>query len=233
MDKKFSILIFEKDESLGILLQEYLQSYNFRTDLYYNTEEALQCFGSIKHDLCIVNVIPSSPDGFLLAQKMKGLSENTSIIFIGNQTTPKDVIEGFHNGADDYMRKPLFAEELLYRIKSILKRTKGLKEHSESFYQLGEFLFDTQRQSLSINGKEQKLTTKESVLLAFFCINANTIVERNTVLRNVWKDESYFSARSMDVYISKIRKLLRDDPSLKLINIHGFGYKLVTDPSRL
>lgn len=233
MDEKFNILIFEKDENLGILLQEYLLAYNFKPDLFFNQEDAFQCFNEIRHDLCIININSSLPDRFSLSQKIKDVSDSTSIIFTGSQVTFKDVIEGFHNRADDFIRKPLYAEELLLRIKSILKRTKGFKEYTDSFYQLGNYFFDTQRQLLSINGKEKKLTTKESALLSFFCFHVNSVVERNTILRSVWKDESYFSARSMDVYISKIRRLLQGDPSLKIINIHGFGYKFVTDPSKL
>lgn len=234
MDEKLHILIFEKDESFGVLLREYLQSHHFETDLTFDPEKALALFTGKIHDMCILSASPREQDGLILARKIKTRpDDNTSILFIGDQSTPRNILEGFKAGADDYMQKPVCMEELLLRIKSIFRRTRGLNTQSCSFFQLGKFLFDVQRQTLIINDELLRLTTKESALLHIFCSHANRIVERKTVLNAVWRNDNYFNARSMDVYISKLRKLLRDDESLQILNIHGYGYKLVTSPENI
>lgn len=234
MVEKLHILIYEKDESLGYLLREYLQSHHFETDLACDPENAFALFCGKSHDMCLLPISPDNQDGLILARKIKTRSNNnTSVLFIGERPTSGNILEGFRAGADDFVRKPLCTEELLCRIRSILRRTRGLKTQSCSFFQLGKFLFDVQRQTLIIGNELRKLTTKESALLHIFCSHANRIVERKTALNAVWRNDNYFSARSMDVYISKLRKLLIDDESLQIINIHGYGYKLVTSPENI
>ena len=139
-----------------------------------------------------------------------------------------DVLEGFKLGADDYLTKPFSMEELVSRIGAILRRVRGKKDREITMYRLGKYTFDTKKQTLIADGKSTKLTTKESELLSLLCSHANDILERNFALKSIWIDDNYFNARSMDVYITKLRKHLKDDPSVEIINIHGKGYKLVT-----
>jgi DNA-binding response OmpR family regulator len=141
----------------------------------------------------------------------------------------EDKLKGFETGADDYMTKPFSMEELLMRLQAILRRTEdsGRTAENENIYQIGKYHFDFNRQVLSIKGKEKKLTSKEAGLLRLLCSNANEVLERSTALNKIWSDDSYFNARSMDVYIVKLRKYLKEDPSVELINVHGIGFKLV------
>jgi DNA-binding response OmpR family regulator len=156
------------------------------------------------------------------------VNADVPIIFLTAKTLKDDILGGFKVGADDYITKPFSMEELTFRIEAILRRTKGRKSKENSIYKIGKFTFDTQKQILSIDGKNNKLTTKESELLALLCGHANEILQRDFALKTIWIDDNYFNARSMDVYITKLRKLLKADPSIEIINIHGKGYKLIS-----
>jgi two-component system OmpR family response regulator len=167
-------------------------------------------------------------DGFTLAKEIRLINSDIPIIFLTAKSMKDDVLKGFSLGADDYITKPFSMEELLFRIEAILRRTiPGVSDQHPDQYNIGDYLFDSQKQQL-IKGKEiQKLTTKESELLKLLCNNKNKVLERNFALRTIWIDDNYFNARSMDVYITKLRKYLKDDPSIQIINIHGKGYKLI------
>ena len=167
-------------------------------------------------------------DGFTLAREIKKLNGNIPIIFLTAKSLKDDIVEGFTVGADDYMTKPFSMEELLFRIKAILRRSSSnnISENNE-MYSIGEFEFDSQKQILFHGDKIQKLTTKESELLKLLCNNMNNVLERNFALKTIWQEDSYFNARSMDVYITKLRKYLKDDQSIQILNIHGKGYKLI------
>ena len=149
------------------------------------------------------------------------------IIFLTAKNIKEDILEGFKLGADDYITKPFSMEELVFRIEAILRRVKGKKGKDVVQYKIGKFTFDTQKQTLQIGDKVAKLTTKESELLSLLCAHVNEILERNYALKTIWIDDNYFNARSMDVYITKLRKHLKDDPAIEIINIHGKGYKLI------
>ena len=230
--EKVRILLCEDDENLGMLLREYLQTKGFDVDLQPDGEAGHKAFMKNKYDLCVFDVMMPKKDGFALATDIRSTNVEIPIIFLTAKSMKEDILQGFKIGADDYLSKPFSMEELLYRIESILRRVKGKKAKEAVVYQLGEFSFDSQKQLLSYGGESKKLTTKESELLNLLAANANNILERNYALKTIWVDDNYFNARSMDVYITKLRKLLKDDPSVSIINIHGKGYKLITPQSQ-
>lgn len=222
------VLLAEDDENLGTLLCEYLIAKGLKTDLFVNGELALEGFKKGKYDLCILDVMMPKMDGFTLAREVKKINAKVPFIFLTAKSLKDDVIEGFNLGADDYMTKPFSMEELLLRIKAILRRTNSnsTSESNETFI-IGDYEFDSQKQILKKGTEEQKLTTKESDLLRLLCNNMNNILERNFALKTIWQEDSYFNARSMDVYITKLRKYLKGDSSIQILNIHGKGYKLI------
>jgi DNA-binding response OmpR family regulator len=168
-------------------------------------------------------------DGLTLARKIRLSHPGIPIIFLTAKNQPEDIIEGFKSGADDYITKPFSMEELLYRIEAILRRTTspGVNRKDE-FYTIGVYSFDPLKQLLVFKDQTIKLTTKESELLELLCRHGNEILERNFALKTIWIDDNYFNARSMDVYITRLRKYLKKDPSVKILNIHGRGYKLIS-----
>ncbi len=226
-DAKTKILLAEDDENLGSLLMEYLKAKSFDTDWVTDGEKAFKRFETIPYDLCVLDVMMPVKDGFTLAKEIRMINRDMPIIFLTAKSMKEDVFEGFSIGADDYITKPFSMEELLYRIEAILRRTKGTEATKQLVYTIGKYQFDTNKQILAFGDESQKLTTKESDLLKLLCNNANQILERNFALKAIWIDDNYFNARSMDVYITKLRKYLKDDPSIEIMNIHGKGYKLI------
>lgn len=226
---KTRVLLAEDDENLGSLLQEYLQAKNFETDWVVNGDKAFRYFEQYHYDLCIFDVMMPVKDGFSLATDVRVMNSKIPIIFLTAKSMKDDVLEGFSRGADDYITKPFSMEELLFRIEAILRRTKGKKGEEKQIWKIGKFSFDVKKQELSIGESIQKLTTKEADLLKLLCNNMNEVLERNFALKAIWIDDNYFNARSMDVYITKLRKYLKEDPRVQIINVHGKGYKLVVD----
>lgn len=228
MSEKIRILIYEKDENLGNLLQEYLQMQEYEVVLCLTPENAYDTFTSSAFSLCILDVDADRPDEVSLGQRMRLEKDDVVLIFMATRPDSSLVAAVFQAGADDLVRKPFILEELHARIRAILWRSKGEKTKEIVYYQIGKYFFDTRKQTLTIDDKVITLTTKECALLTLLCEHANRIIERGFALRAVWKSDSYFNARSMDVYITKLRKLLKGDPDLSIVNIHGHGYKLVT-----
>ena len=226
-DEKVRILLCEDDENLGMLLREYLQTKGYDCDLQPDGEAGYKAFTRNKYDLCVLDVMMPKKDGFALAADIRAMNTEVPIIFLTAKSMKEDILQGFKLGADDYLSKPFSMEELLYRIESILRRVRGKKTKDVVSYQIGGFVFDAQKQTLEFDGEAKTLTTKESELLNLLAANANNILERNYALKTIWVDDNYFNARSMDVYITKLRKLLKDDPNVAIINIHGKGYKLI------
>lgn len=227
-EEKMRILLCEDDENLGMLLREYLQAKGYDTELFADGEQGYKAFTQSKYDLCVLDVMMPKKDGFSLARDIRQLNEDIPIVFLTAKTLKEDILEGFRIGADDYLTKPFSMEELTFRIEAILRRVRGKKNRNRSHYQIGSFSFDTQKQILSRGDQQTKLTTKESELLSLLCAHANEILQRDYALKTIWIDDNYFNARSMDVYITKLRKHLRADDSVEIINIHGKGYKLIT-----
>ena len=228
MDDKLRILLCEDDENLGMLLREYLQAKGYNADLFPDGEVGFKAFLKSKYDLVVTDVMMPRKDGFTLAQEIRQANAEVPIIFLTAKTLKEDILEGFKIGADDYITKPFSMEELTFRIEAILRRVRGKRNRERTVYKIGRFTFDTQKQILSIGDKQTKLTTKESELLGLLCAHANEILQRDFALKTIWIDDNYFNARSMDVYITKLRKHLKEDDSIEIINIHGKGYKLIT-----
>ena len=228
MEKKIRILLAEDDENLGLLLKEYLIAKGFDTELYPDGEAAYQGFMKSQFNLCILDVMMPKKDGFSLARDIRMVNTDIPVIFLTAKNMKEDVLEGFKLGADDYLTKPFSMEELIFRIEAILRRTEGEgQEGNQEVFKLGKYTFDSQKQTLTDGKETQKLTTKESELLRLLCVNVNKVLERNFALKTIWVDDNYFNARSMDVYITKLRKHLKDDASVEIINVHGKGYKLI------
>jgi two-component system, OmpR family, response regulator len=225
---KTKILLAEDDENLGLLLKEYLNAKGFETKLFANGDLAFRDFVKTQYDICILDVMMPVKDGYTLAREIKQIDEEIPIIFLTAKSMKEDVIEGFSIGADDYITKPFSMEELLFRIEAILKRTSSTyKTSAPEHFNIGRYVFDVKKQSLQIDDNVIRLTTKESELLKLLCTHQNKILDRNFALKTIWLDDNYFNARSMDVYITKLRKYLKEDDSVEIINVHGKGFKLI------
>lgn len=222
------VLLAEDDENLGSLLKEYLIAKGYETEWFPNGEKAYRSYVKKHYDLCVLDIMMPIKDGYTLAKEIRMTDPEIPIIFLTAKSQKEDVLDGFKAGCDDYITKPFSMEELLYRLEAILRRTNKLsKFNTQKEFSIGKYLFDTEKQVLTLNEKKQKLTTKETELLKLLCLNKNAVLERNFALKAIWIDDNYFNARSMDVYIAKLRKYLKDDPAVEIINIHGKGFKLL------
>jgi len=228
--KKTQILLAEDEENMGALLRDYLNVKGYSTDWYTDGEQASKHLHSKKYDLCILDIMMPKKDGFTVAKEIRQTEPNLPIIFLTAKSQRDDVLEGFSAGADDYMTKPFNIEELLLRIEAILRRTKNATAEidAEKVFQIGSYMFDFGKQVLTRGNEATVLTTKESQLLRLLCAYRNQVLDRNFALSTIWAEDSYFNARSMDVYITKLRKYLKDDPSVSILNVRGRGFKLMS-----
>ena len=224
------VLLAEDDRNLGTILKAYLEAKGFPTTLCVNGDEAYNNFLKSEFDFCIFDVMMPVKDGFTLAKDIRKTNRKIPILFLTAKSLQDDKLTGFQVGADDYITKPFSMEELLVRMKAILRRTEpAMKpEHENKVFKLGRYTFELNRQILRFDDEEQKLTSKESMLLLILCENENEVVDRSIALKKVWDDDSYFNARSMDVYVAKLRKFLKKDETVQIINVHGIGFRLVT-----
>jgi len=227
MNKKIKILLAEDDPNLGTLLKEYLNAKGHETTLSTNGQLAYEAFCKGNFDFLILDVMMPVKDGFTLAREIRKANKEIPILFLTAKSMKEDTLEGFNAGADDYMTKPFSMEELLARMNAILRRTKNDGENEKTEFKIGQYKYDTLKQELEINGQVQKLTTKENELLKLLARNIDGVVERNFALTSVWGDDSYFNGRSMDVYITKLRKYLSADSNIEILNVHGKGFKLL------
>lgn len=223
------ILLAEDDRNLGNILKNYLDAKGYLTTLCVNGQEAIDAFSKKGFDFCILDIMMPMKDGFAAATEIRAANKKIPILFLTAKSLQEDKLRGFEIGADDYITKPFSMEELLLRLQAILRRTDegGKPTTPEGIYQIGQYIFDYNRQLLTIRGKEQKLTSKEAGLLKLLSTHPNEVLDRSTALNQIWNDDSYFNARSMDVYIVKLRKYLKEDPRVELINVHGVGFKLI------
>lgn len=225
----YKILLAEDDKNLGEILKEFLLLKGYLVDLCDNGEKALIQFGKLEYDLCLLDVMMPQKDGFTLAKELKKINKHIPVIFLTAKSLKEDIVSGFKLGADDYITKPFNTEELLLRIKAVLNRTNNLNYiQSSTHYRIGKYTFDYNSRKLKFNKETKVLTYKESELLKMLCEHSNDILKRESALKSIWKSDTYFNARSMDVYITKLRSYLKNDKSIQIENIHGIGFKLTT-----
>lgn len=229
--QKLKILLVEDDPNLGTLLQEYLEAKGYETKLGKDGKEGYDLFCKQDYDLILLDVMMPVKDGITLAKEIRMNNKQVPIIFLTAKSMKEDTIDGFNAGADDYITKPFSMEELLVRIQAVLRRSnKQISINNEQTkFTLGAYTFNSEKQLLEHNGVQQKLTTKESGLLRLLCVHKNEVLDRNFALKTIWHDDNYFNGRSMDVYIAKLRKYLKDDQKVEIINIHGKGFKLLVN----
>lgn len=225
---KLSILLAEDDVNLGFVIQDNLKSNNFNVVLCTDGDSALKTFANKKFDLCILDVMMPKKDGFEVAQIIRDVNKEIPIIFLTAKSMQIDKVKGFTIGADDYITKPFDFTELLLRIEAVLKRTSKnqVVENTKEIINIGSYVFDVKNQTLSHKKGDKTLTKKETRILAFLGENINEVVSREIILKSIWGNDDYFSGRSMDVFISKLRKYLGNDKNITIINIHGVGFKL-------
>ncbi|MCL2097958.1 MAG: response regulator transcription factor [Bacteroidales bacterium] len=228
-DKNTTILLAEDEENIGTLLCDYLKAKGYQADLYLDGEKAFRGFCAKKYDICILDVMMPKKDGFMLAEDIRSISPEIPIIFLTAKNMKEDLIHGFSVGADDYMTKPFSVDELVLRIEAILRRIRTFSNDTEkTVFKLGNnTTFYYGKHTLVVCDKEIKITAKESEILRLLCMNKGGVLDRNSALIAVWNDDSYFNARSMDVYIAKLRKYIEQDPDVEIVNVRGKGFKLV------
>lgn len=225
---KLNLLIAEDDVNLGKLLNTFLSAKGFNTTLCENGEIAFNTFRKGNYDFMILDVMMPIKDGFTVAKEIREFDKEIPILFLTAKSMKEDKLTGFEMGADDYLTKPFEMEELLARINAILKRTVGDGEKEDrTSYEVGKIRYDAALQSIDIDGEKTKLTTKENMLFHLLVKNKNDVLDRNAALKAVWGDDNYFNGRSMDVYIAKLRKIIKADESLQIVNVHGQGFKLI------
>jgi DNA-binding response OmpR family regulator len=228
MNKKTKILLVEDDPNFGSVLKNYLELNDYEVKLCIDGFAGYDQFVSGKYDICILDVMMPRKDGFTLAKEIREKDEHVPLIFLTAKTMKDDMLAGFRVGADDYITKPFDSEVLLYKLKAILKRsTDKFHDSSQKEFKVGKYDFHFDHRTIILNGSSQKLSPKEADLLRMLCVYKNELLPRQKALKEIWGDDNYFNARSMDVFITKLRKYLKDDPSLDIINIHGKGFRLI------
>lgn len=223
---KINVLLAEDELALGMIIQESLESRDFKVRLCGDGQKALESYLEKKPDVIVLDVMMPKKDGFSLATEIRKIDPYTPIIFLTSKSQTEDVVKGFGLGANDYVRKPFSMEELIVRIKAQLDRLRTRQNQSD-WIALGQYAFHPTRQVLKIKEEETPLTARESQLLQMLLENANDITDRGMILNQIWGSDDFFNARSMDVFITKLRKKLQEDPAIQILNVRGYGFKLV------
>ena len=227
MEKVTRILLAEDDLNLGQLLQTFLRSKGFKVSLAQNGKIAFEKFNRDEFDFCIFDIMMPEMDGFTLAKEVREIDKKVPILFLSAKAMKEDKLEGFSIGADDYLTKPFQMEELLARINAILRRVPSNPVQDNGNIEIGSIKYEPEFRMLYLKDEVKKLTTKENQLLQLLVKNKNEILDRHATLRAIWGDDNYFNGRSMDVYIAKLRKALREDSNIEIMNVHGKGFKLI------
>jgi two-component system, OmpR family, response regulator len=226
--KKNKILLVEDDVNFGAVMKDYLVMNNYQVVLCPDGKKGWSRFTNEKFDLCILDVMMPEKDGFSLAHDIRSINPSVPIIFLTARNMKQDLLAGYETGADDYITKPFDSEILLLKLKVLLKRTSdGIVSSTQDEFNIAGYHFNYRLRELTLKGKSQKLSPKEAELLKLLCMHMNDVLPREVALKSIWGEENYFTARSMDVFITKIRKYLKDDPAVEIINIHGNGFRIV------
>ncbi|WP_420602691.1 response regulator transcription factor [Flagellimonas sp.] len=225
MTQTIRIILAEDETALGTIIKESLETRNFEVTFCEDGEKALKAYRQNKPDLLVLDVMMPKKDGFTLAKEIRMENPTIPIIFLTAKSQTKDIVEGFEHGGNDYLKKPFSMEELIVRIKALLNRV-SLQENLEDIV-IGKFRFNSVKQLLTWETEEVMLTHRESQLLYHLVQKKNLVLDRSTILKTLWGDDDFFNARSMDVFITKLRKKLKQDPNIQIINVRGFGYKLI------
>lgn len=227
-NKKDKILLVEDDKNLGFIISDYLEMSGYEVVHCTDGMQGLKAFTEDTYDLCLLDIMMPLKDGFTLANDIRTSGSDVPIIFITAKSLKEDLLKGFKLGADDYIMKPFSTEELLVRIDAVMRRYNQAKPKIEkrNVFQIGVYVFDYENKTLALDKNEIHLTKRESDVLKMLSENANTVLKREVALKAIWGENDYFMGRSMDVYITKLRKYLKDDPTVNILNIHGTGFKL-------
>lgn len=227
---KPKILLCEDDTNLGMVLKNYLELNDYEVILERDGRLGLAAFQREKFDICLLDVMMPNMDGFTLAEEIRDINPDVPLFFLSAKTMKDDIIQGYKLGADDYITKPFDSEVLLLKIKAILKRNEELhREEVNAEYDMGKYHFNPRLRELFFNGKVQTLSPKENELLKMLCEYKNDLLSREIALKKIWGSDTYFNGRSMDVYIAKLRKYLKEDSTIEIVNIHGNGFRLVAE----
>ncbi|MDO5509248.1 MAG: response regulator transcription factor [Weeksellaceae bacterium] len=230
MAENIKLLLVEDDPNFGAVLKDYLQINEYDVTHAIDGEDGLEKFKDDNFNLVILDVMMPKKDGFTLGKEIKEINSDTPIIFLTAKNMREDVLHGYKIGADDYITKPFDSEVLLYKIRAIVQRNTVMDEKFlNDDFQIGNFTFNAKLRQLNIQGNEYKLSPKENELLRMLCVYKNDLMPREIALNRIWNEDNYFTSRSMDVYIAKLRKYLKDDPDVEIANIHGEGFRLVVD----
>lgn len=227
MENQKQILLVEDDPNFGAVLRDYLELNDFEVVLAKDGQEGLQTFKGMEPSMCILDVMMPHKDGFTLAGEIKNINPDMPIIFLTAKSMKEDMLKGYQVGADDYIVKPFDSELLLYKIRAVLNRRTQDNHSEESQYIIGKYQFESETRILKNGDKEFKLSPKEGALLRLLAQNKNHLVSRSEALKKIWKDDNYFTGRSMDVYVAKLRKHLQHDDSVAIVNVHSEGFRLV------
>lgn len=226
--EKINLLLAEDDVNLSKVLATYLESKGYSVQHAHNGELAYNLFCTADFDICLIDVMMPLKDGFTLAKEIRKIDQKIPIIFLTAKNLQEDIIEGLSIGGDDYITKPFSMEVLVARLQALIRRAAhNHPEVEQTVFQVGSTTFDVMHQTLTYNGIEKKMTTREVDLLKMLIQHKNEVLDRGFALKKIWGDDSYYNARSMDVYITKLRKQLKNDPTVQIINVHGIGFKLV------
>lgn len=228
-ERKPKILLAEDDTNLGMVLKNYLELNDYDVELCRDGILALAAFRREKFDICLLDIMMPNMDGFKLAEEIRDVDPDIPLFFLSAKTMKEDIIQGYKLGADDYISKPFDSELLLLKIKAILKRNQELnnKEEDQFEFSIGQYHFNSRLRTLTKGGDSHTLSPKENELLHMLCEHKNDLLPREVALKKIWGSDTYFNGRSMDVYIAKLRKYLKDDPNIEIVNIHGNGFRLV------